>query len=122
VSNLATSLRDCTDEQNETIRWFLLWMHGGLTLIVFAYSALLFKIYIRIEAFKDGLFIVYFLLFYLMISVLIFVIPAIRYKLLTTQTVLIAFAGINLPPWISSFLSTAKLESFPMLMKIWERV
>ncbi|UPK01562.1 hypothetical protein [Bradyrhizobium sp. 170] len=122
VSNLATSLRDCTDEQNETIRWFLLWMHAGLTLIMLAYSALLFKTTIRLPQFADGLFILYFGLFYLMISVLIFLIPAVQYKLLTTKTVLVAFAGINLPPWISSFLSTAKLEKFSMFMKFWERV
>jgi hypothetical protein len=122
VSNLATSLRSCTDEQNETIRWFLLWMHAGLTFIMLAYSALLFRTNIRLPQFADGLFIVYFGLFYLMISVLIFLIPAVQYKLLTTRTVLVAFAGINLPPWISSFLSTATLQNFPILTKIWGAV
>lgn len=119
VSNLATSLQNCTDEQNETIKWFLLWMHGMLTLVMLVYSALLFRTNIRLQQFSDGSFIVYFGVFYMMISVLIFLIPAVKYKLLTTRTLVLAFAGFNLPPWVSSFLSTIKLENYPLLMKIW---
>jgi hypothetical protein len=111
VSNLATSLRGCTDEQTAAIKSFLIWMHSTLTVIVAIYSVLLFKTNLRLPQFMDGFFIWYFALFYLMITVLIFLIPAILYKLLTTRATLLSFTGINLPPWISTVLSKTGIEA-----------
>jgi predicted neutral ceramidase superfamily lipid hydrolase len=123
ISNLTTSLRGCSDEQNSTIRSFLLWMHATLTGIVAIYSVLLFKTVIRLPGYQDGFFMWYFVLFYLMITVLIFLIPAVRYGLFTTRTTLLTFTGINLPPWVSGFVSkTGLASSFPEFLKaIWEK-
>jgi hypothetical protein len=110
ISNLATSLRDCTDEQKDKIRSFLLWMHGFLALIVLFYSFLLFRTNIRIEGFKDGQFILYFLLFYVMVSVLIFAIPAALFSVLTIRTTFASLTGFTIPTWASSLLSKLGLD------------
>ncbi len=111
VSNLTTSFRNCTAEQNESIKSFLLWMHLSLTLIVLIYATLLFKTNLRVAQFQDGQFIWYFCAFYLMISILIFLIPALQYGLLRGKTAWL-FTGINLPPWIMNLASKSGVESF----------
>lgn len=112
VSYLATALRDCTEEQNKAIQSFLLWMHAILTLLVLVYSVLLFKTNVRRPEYANEMFIWYFALVYFMISVLIFLVPAVKCGLLSRQTALWSFAGINVPPWVSGFLSKTGIEAY----------
>ena len=122
---MATSLQDCTDEQNQTIKSFLLLMHALLTIIMLIYCVLLFKTNLRVDKYADGLFIWYFCAFYLMITVLIFLIPAGKYKLLSVQTVIVSFAGLTAPPWLLSFVSKSGVDEGHIpdfLLQIWKLI
>jgi hypothetical protein len=124
VSNLATSLNGCSKEQNAKITSFLLWMHGILAVLVLIYAALLYKTNIRAsDKLADGIFIYYFALFYLMISIVTFLVPIVQYGVLTKPMTLLSLGGFTMPSWAPSALKYSGLENqLPVLHILWEKI